>query len=325
MSYTIEYNRQFIVTSYGYIPCWLAGDNNVWTGNGRYDKRCRDWSVFHNWVNVSEEEMLKVMKTYFNSYNQHWKRNGKWVTNAGLLSWIKSGCRRAATIEEILSVNQFLGSLHRGVHCYVVVYDLNDNRDIIMDRYISTNSEMDKWSLAVSEFQKKKKKNKKYKQIYPSVDFVIEDLKHPVQNKEIELGKQYILRYKKGYVFDIGSRGFSYGSNIKNAKVFTFDDLEKLKVSPESAKYIRECKILDAEMKNRKMYVLYIEKGTYSSYYGYVGRSRGRFNLGCSQAGAKKYFNIKDAEKDKEFIQNQLTLRNLGGTVKVLEYDESKN
>lgn len=325
MSYTLEYNRQFIRTSYGYIPCWLAGDNNVWTGSGRYDKRCREWGIFFNWVNVSEEEMLKGIKDLYNDYDQHWKRNGKWVTNNGLLSWIKSGCRRAATIEEILNINNFLGGIHRGVHCYVIVYDSSDSRNVIMDRYISTNKEMDAWSKAVKELQISNEQVKKYKHVYPVVDFVIEDLKHPVQNQEIEVGKQYILKYKKGYVFDMGDCGFSYGSNIKNAKVFTFDDLEKLKMNPKSARYFRECKIVDADMKNRKMYLLYVEKGTYSSYYGYIGRSRGKFNLGCSQAGAKKYFNMKEAEKDKEFIQNQLISRKIAGTVKVVEYDETKN
>lgn len=316
MSYTIEYNRQFIRTSYGYIPCWLAGDNNVWTGSGRYDKRVRDWSVFHNWVNVSEEEMIETMKKYFNDYNQHWKRNSKWVTNDGLISWIKSGCRNSATIEEILQINRYL---YNGVHCYVVVYDMDDRRNVIMDTYIKTNLEMDRWSLAVSSFQKNNMENKEYRSIYPSVDFVIEELKHPVRNKEIVTGKEYILKYKRGYVTDFKNGGLSYCSNLKSAKVFSYEDLEELRENSEVKKYLEECKILDAALKGRKQYMLYIDTGR-NSYYSYVSKGRGKFYLNASPITSKKYFSYKEAEKDCELIQSRLT----SGTVKIVEFDDLK-
>ena len=54
MSYTIEYNRQFIKSKNGYIPCWLHGDNNVTEGWGKNERRCRNWGVFMNWIDVTE-------------------------------------------------------------------------------------------------------------------------------------------------------------------------------------------------------------------------------------------------------------------------------
>ena len=67
MSYTIEYNRQFIKTKNGYIPCWLHGDNNVTTGYGKNERRVRSWSVFMNWLDVTEDYMLEHIKEN-NSY-----------------------------------------------------------------------------------------------------------------------------------------------------------------------------------------------------------------------------------------------------------------
>ena len=38
----------------------------------------------------------------YNSYDQHWKKGSTWVTNEGLLRWVKNGCKSAGTIEEML-------------------------------------------------------------------------------------------------------------------------------------------------------------------------------------------------------------------------------
>ena len=66
MSYSIEYNRQFIKTENGYTPCWLVGDNNVTEGFGRNERRVRNWSVFMNLLDVSEDELVEKAKELFN-------------------------------------------------------------------------------------------------------------------------------------------------------------------------------------------------------------------------------------------------------------------
>ena len=129
MSYAIEYNRQFIKTKNGYIPCWLVGDNNVTTGHGRTERRVRDWSIFLNWVDVSEEYMLEHIKELFNSYNQHWKKGSNWISNEGLIRWVKSGCKYAATLEEVLEFNRL-----RSVECKIVYYMSDDKRQEINER-----------------------------------------------------------------------------------------------------------------------------------------------------------------------------------------------
>ena len=62
MSYSIEYNRQFIKTENGYTPCWLVGDNNVTEGFGRNERRVRNWSVFMNLLDVTEDELVEKAK-----------------------------------------------------------------------------------------------------------------------------------------------------------------------------------------------------------------------------------------------------------------------
>ena len=129
MSYSIEYNRQFIKTENGYTPCWLVGDNNVTEGFGRNERRVRNWSVFMNLLDVTEDELVEKAKELFNSYDQHWKRGSTWVSNKGLISWVKSGCKKAATVEDILSVNPYMSR----IHCYLVYYDEKDCRQVILE------------------------------------------------------------------------------------------------------------------------------------------------------------------------------------------------
>ena len=174
MSYTIEYNRQFIKTKNGYIPCVLFGDNNVTEGRGRYERRYRSWSIFLNLVDVSEEKMIKSVKQRFSSYDQNWKRGSEWITNEGMIKWVKSGCRKAVTIEEIIKYNHLIFPVICTMRCYPK--GSLEKKEIMKN--IKTNLDLEEWILEYKEF----KENNKDLEIYPIIDFGIEDIKCPNKN-----------------------------------------------------------------------------------------------------------------------------------------------
>ena len=95
------YASQFIRTETGITPCILAGSNNVWEAGNK--RRVRNWSCFRNLVDVSAERLMKEAESMIGSeYQEHWKANNKWVDDAGLMRWMKSKIKGAATVEDIM-------------------------------------------------------------------------------------------------------------------------------------------------------------------------------------------------------------------------------
>lgn len=110
MSYAILYNWQFIRSQEGLTPVILMGDNNlvenVWMGN-HWGERCvRDWSCLFNLIGVSDEEFMSaIQRMTGKTYQEHWKRSGKWVDDKALINWAKNACKNATSIEEIKNEN----------------------------------------------------------------------------------------------------------------------------------------------------------------------------------------------------------------------------
>ena len=305
MSYSIEYNRQFIKTENGYTPCWLVGDNNVTEGFGRNERRVRNWSVFMNLLDVTEDELVEKAKELFNSYDQHWKRGSTWVSNKGLISWVKSGCRKAATVEDILSVNPYMGR----IHCYLVYYDEKDCRQVILDVYLATTLAFTDWVQQVKAF----KSENFYKHVYPIIDFGTEKLVHPkVQEENMEEDKQIVIKTNKGYIAEISERTLSYTQNIKEAKVLKYNEFKNLRQQLKEShspflKYLETATLVDANKQSEDIYVLKFVDGTYAGKY--LGKKvRGKINLAYSANGANVFIGRKAAEKALQNLKSSLSL-----------------
>lgn len=108
MSYEIVYERQFIKTSDGLIiPFVLIGSNNCYEPvcNG-YKRRCRSWSTIfvhsNELIAMRPADLLQRAYSYTGGpYQEHFKRFGKWVNDAGLIRFCKNGIKQAKAIEEI--------------------------------------------------------------------------------------------------------------------------------------------------------------------------------------------------------------------------------
>mgnify|MGYP003291303596 CR=1 FL=1 len=296
MSYTIEYNRQFIKTKNGYIPCWLAGDNNVTEGWGKHERRVREWGIFHNWLDVSEEYMLSEVKKMYNDYDQHWKKGSSWVTNEGLSRWIKNGCKQAGTIEEILEVNPYL----RGITCYISYWDAEDNRKQELYSVISSNKGLEEWVNKAKQFIKTSH-NQGLKWVFPVIDLEREDLKHPVSSQTEKIYNdtdKFVLLRKGKYLCDVSERGSSWTGDIKEAKVYTYGEIVDMK-NRNSGTYIgttiAESRLVPASKVNSKRFVLKFADGSYAGQY--IGKSaRGRISLSYRPEGAKIFASKKTAE-----------------------------
>jgi len=317
MSYTIEYNRQFIRTKNGYIPCWLAGDNNVTEGWGKHERRVREWGIFHNWLDVSEEYMLSEVKKMYNDYDQHWKKGSSWVTNEGLSRWIKNGCKQAGTIEEILEVNPYL----KGITCYISYYDLNDNRRQDLYSVISTSNGLEEWLKKAKECIKANKELG-IKYIYPVIDLEKEDLKHPNTSLnvcEYNGSEKFVLKNKNGYLRSVSDKGTYWSRDIKEAHIFTYSEIEDLKekyMGTHTGSHISTSKLVPASKVDSLRFVLKFADGTYRGQY--IGKSSSRrVSLSNYPIGARIFTSKKAAETA---IEKQYFMLKKYGTLVVDEF-----
>ena len=296
MSYTIEYNRQFIKTKNGYIPCWLAGDNNVTEGWGKHERRVREWGIFHNWLDVTEEYMLSEVKKMYNDYDQHWKKGSTWITNEGLSRWIKNGCKQAGTIEEILEVNPYL----RGITCYISYWDAEDKRKQELYSVISSSKGLEEWVNQAKQFIKTSH-NQGLKWVFPIIDLEKEDLKHPVSSQTERTYSdtdKFVLLRKGQYLCEISDRGSSWTCDIKEAKIYTYGEILDMK-DRLSGTYIgstvASSRLVPASKVDSKRCVLKFADGSYRGQY--IGKSaRGRISLSYKPEGAKIFSSKKTAE-----------------------------
>lgn len=246
MSYTIEYDRQFIRSNTGFTPLWLAGDNNVYVSER---KRAREWCVFGNLLGVSEQEMLAFIEPMLGGYNQHWMKNGKWVTDDGLKRWIQNGCKSAATIEEVLKANRM-----RCLRCSLHVYP---KKDATHDGFtceehlkvgVSTTEEFDQWianaKTAISGFKAQGATVYPYVQIYYA-----EKLNHPGKQTDAE---RVLVKQKRMYLVEPPTpSGSNWSSDIRKAWVFTREEADRMKADAGPYGYIAEAKLIDASAKDR--------------------------------------------------------------------------
>lgn len=129
MSYTIEYNKQFLRSKRGITPVWLSGSNNLWEPRayGR-ERRCRDWNCFMNLLGASESEIMESVQSMCGGpYQEHWQSGGKWVDDAGIIRWAKNGIRSACTVEELMSQNWWSSI---PAHLHVWTRDLKDSIEL---------------------------------------------------------------------------------------------------------------------------------------------------------------------------------------------------
>lgn len=145
MSYGIIYNKQFIkVDDKNFVPMILSGSNNCYDWN---NKRARDWNPFtfiiEGKLSGSLEEMLENAEKdnqsqygkYDNDYDESMfgsnialKFNNSYGTFNQYKSFLKTGCRKAKTVEELTE----LGIGIAVCNSYISMDDKTEEKSIIV-------------------------------------------------------------------------------------------------------------------------------------------------------------------------------------------------
>lgn len=315
MSSEIEFNRQFIRSEAGITPVWLHGDNRTTTGYGRHERYCRHWSLFWGKLGTTEEELLEEAKNYMGSYQEHWLKNGKYVDDDGLLRWIRNGCKSAATIEEILLVNKI-----RAISCCLYVYDGPENHTHHEELSVSiaTTKDFDAW---ISNVRKRTAELEAENHLaYPNVDFLAEDLRHPIVRKN-GLPNKVIFKRGKYYLVEQPTQTIAkWSSDVNLALEFTSEEAKALLNAYGESCFLCDARIISASVKrNLHNFVIKIEGGTHDGNY-VVKKTRTRLQMGLHKDTAKHYHTLRAAEQAAVKLQAQF--QNLGGVFKVLADDE---
>lgn len=296
MSYTIEYNRQFIRSTAGITPAWLAGESNLWESSAKNSRRCRDWSVFYNLLAVTQEEILAAVQPSLGYDSQHWMKNGKWVDDKKLLHWIKLGCKRAASIEKILLENRDKIS---SVRCYLSIWEGNRHRQDLY-RYVKSTEEFDSWlESAKEEITVIRAKGNL---AFPIVDFGTENLRHPSMAERTPDSK-VLFRHGKSYLVEPPSADrSSWNVDVRKAHTFLYEEAIKIKKEHRYG-WIAEARLVSATVKDNPFNaVLRVKNGIYGGRY-VLRRTRGKLHFTTNQKGAKHYATAAEAERAKRRIE----------------------
>lgn len=236
MSYEIVYARQFLKVQLSscdepwILPLSLHGSNNCteMTYSGR-ERRVRDWgAMYFNGPNQIPIEATKLIMDKIEgycggAYQEHFKRNGKYVDDAGLRRYFQNGIKEAKTIEELNEMSRYPIEL-RG---HLSVWEGSNNHSEL-NRTIKNSSELLQFFLdAKVRIRNRIDKEQIYVCVGFTSDKVIEYPREPLKrNKPKEFEKEYWVlesKYHGGnvYVQKLTARNLSYTRSKESARKFT--------------------------------------------------------------------------------------------------------
>lgn len=312
MSYTIEYDRQFIRSTKGITPVWLAGDNNVTEGYGRTERRCRDWSVFMNVLGSTKEELLDTIKPLQGgAYQEHWRKGRKWVDDAGLVKWVENGCRLAVPIEEILRANQISSIL-----CYLNIRTATGySREL--ETYVTSTLSFDSWLVkAKARIESARKAGQ---EAYPIIWFNNgERLKHSNQGVK-EKDAKVLLKYNSSYLKEVTPTSASWARLSDNAMIMSYAEAVALQKKYPSLLWksrIISAKVLD----NPHNLILEITAGKHSGNY-VVKLTAHTLYYSAHSSNAKRYSTGAAAKRAAKRV---MEICGEGSEVKIVEIEHKE-
>lgn len=225
MSYEIVYDRLFIKSAAGFTPLILSGSNNCYEPrwNGR-ERRAREWGPIWGKPAMSEEEMLERVKiSCEKSWQQHFKRNGKWVNDAGFYRFVRNGVKNALTMEEIMDCSPF-----SPLQCSVIIHGRDDDFRtplVELKASIRTSEELVKW---IEAAQQRMKACAEDESAYCKMGFLSRDpLKLPAPST---LVGPVVACYGKNYIVKTSTQGISHSPYVWEALVFDSVDAAKAQI-----------------------------------------------------------------------------------------------
>ena len=214
VSYCVEFDHIFIHSAFGFTPLCLMGDSSVWEKSGTRRRMAREWMVFHSLLGVSEEKILEDIKPMLDSgYQEHWKRNGKWVDNKGLINWVKNSCKNAASLESILKAN-----FRTCVTCCL----RGPNWQTYLEVDVRNTTELDAWIVQAKAAMASDKN------LYPKIIMNYEGnpITHP--NKQRDSDAMVVIKRRGRYLTKYDSSSSCWSAKREQALVFTVKEANNL-------------------------------------------------------------------------------------------------
>ena len=321
MSYSIMYNRVFIKSNRGLTPCILAGDSNVWEGSGAHQRRVRDWNVYGNLLGVSAAKLKEYINPCLDGRGEHWKSNGKWVDDAGLVRWVESGIRGAMTMEELIELNPRL-SYGRGIPCRLSVWEnaepYAEQRNAI-EAYVKDTDSLDAWIDQANAYIREHETGKC--RCYPIIDFGEHQELTVKKPKAFAAGSQVLIKHNKRYLTSVeegamGGYAWSFHTDPRKALEMSYE--KAVELLKEMYGTVKAVNIVSSKIKDE-----------YDPHIVCFSDGRGLHSVTsthiytCVKSAAKKYPTRRAAEKASAnpSIQSFATRRNLGVMVEPIPAD----
>lgn len=234
MSYEIVYNRHFLKIDGKIIPLTLHGSNNCYmvAYNGR-EKRERYWSALYLGENTmiaqTENDIMERINSYCGGdYQEHFKRNGKWIDDKGLINFFKNGIKNAKTIEELKEKYYF-----SGLCGYFSIWNKMDCK--IENRVnIYSSDELREYLIKAQKRLENKTDDEK---IYINLEYYGEKLEpreKKVRKPKERLKDYYVIKLDNiGYVTKLTSKRIMYSYCIYNRT-------KQFETSKQANKYIEK-------------------------------------------------------------------------------------
>ena len=239
MSYAIVYDRQVLVTPWGYSFIVLHGDNNVYESGFRgTEKRVRNWSCwaldmtpdeireyFLGWCSDAFQEHFRayglkgweVVRAKNNyRHGEHFRISGRYefVDDAALMRWVEAGLKSARTIED------FVESGHT-ILAHIEYWPTDDSwLRRTEESWIRADDEFAEW-VKNAEKAKTDLEEQKVKHIYTILGFSEKEPLRLPRKKQKEVEGSVIVKYGRWYLAEArGSSSYTITVKFEDAKVF---------------------------------------------------------------------------------------------------------
>ena len=298
MSYYAEFDRVFIRSVCGYTPLWLLGDSSVTEGRGRSTRMYRRWSVFQSLIGVTEEELLTAVEKLKGS-SEHWKRGGKWVDDEGLVRWVKSGCKHAVVLEDLLKANE---------RSYLPCVLRDHNGRTVLSAQVHNTLELEDWI-----YQAKRAiaaDSTLFPVITPNYG---ERLRHPGKDRSRNPEEKVVLKRGKYYLSEHDDKGSTWVIDRKRALIFSAQEANDLIGKGIRGKIV-SASVLDAPC---NFIVAYDAHDSGPTRY-LCTHSRSGFKYTLDKKSAKRYSTKAAAQRAMESAKQKIP----SSTYEVLELDE---
>lgn len=249
MSYSIIYEKFFLKSSSGITPIILVGPNNVWEATFKGERRAREWAIYNiDLFDKCEDELLKIFESYKCGY-EHFKMNGQFVDDEGLIRFVKNGIKAARSVEEVVKATK------NPLSCSILVKsDGKTLPDTEFSVLASTTEEFDSFVKTVKDRIKEKSDNQT---IYVNVKPLYAE---KITFERPEKAGPVILSNMRGrYIIEIKKDCYSY--NTDKSKALIFDSAEAAKsIVKACGFYEDDFKYISPKVEKKKNFAIFCKK-----------------------------------------------------------------